>query len=61
MPSSSLITYSVGDKQYLAVLVGIKKIHVSALEGRYQKLLKDLGKADKETRRGGAALWVFSL
>ncbi|MEM6705364.1 MAG: PQQ-binding-like beta-propeller repeat protein [Acidobacteriota bacterium] len=61
VPSSSLITYSVGDKQYLAVLVGIKNIHVSALEGRYQKLLKDLGKADKETRRGGAALWVFSL
>ncbi len=58
LPSSGLISYSVGDTQYIAVLVGVTNLHINGLqnpEGGYP-----FGFRRQETG-GGAAIWAFAL
>ncbi len=59
-PSSSLITYSVGGKQYLAVVVGMTNFHIGALTGSLASLGAE-GSAGGSAPKGGAAIWVFAL
>jgi alcohol dehydrogenase (cytochrome c) len=60
-PSSSLIAYSVNDKQYVAVLVGITNLHVGGLVGSYQESMSKSGQPRIDSPKGGAAVWVFAL
>ncbi len=60
-PSSSIITYTVGDQQYVALLVGIFNLHVAALEGFVGGSDQLLDTSSGGKGGGGAAIWVFSL
>jgi alcohol dehydrogenase (cytochrome c) len=59
LPSSSIVTYSVGGKQYVAVVVGLRNNHVNDLSRTYNAFRKTRG-LDVEAVNGGAAIWVFT-
>jgi alcohol dehydrogenase (cytochrome c) len=58
LPSGSIVTYSIGGAQYVAVVVGLRNNHVSDLSRTYNAFRKRRGLTDVEAS-GGAALWVF--
>ncbi len=60
-PSSSLITYIVGDIQYIAVVVGLSNNHVRDMTNVYRAYLRKEGQPPYNSPKGGAAIWVFSL
>ena len=57
-PSSSVITYQVGDKQYVAVVVGMTNNHVRDITRFYRGWS---GMRGVPGDQAGAALWVFAL
>ena len=58
LPSGSIVTYSIGGTQYIAVVVGLRNNHVSDLSRTYNAFRKRRGQTvDPPT--GGAAIWVF--
>lgn len=57
LPSSSLITYRIGEKQYVAVVVGISNIHIGSLTGPYRAIAPNAPASPK----AGAAIWVFAI
>ena len=57
-PSSSLITYSVNDKQYIAVIVGMTNNHVRDITRHYRRWSSTKGVPGDQ---GGASIWVFAL
>ena len=59
-PSASIMTYEVGDKQYLAVLVGIDNLHVGGMARTYQRIAAET-EVPEAPPRGAPALWVFAL
>jgi alcohol dehydrogenase (cytochrome c) len=59
-PSSSLITYSVGGTQYVAVVTGMRNFHINDLARRYQIFRRARG-VTVETPKGEPAVVVFSL
>jgi alcohol dehydrogenase (cytochrome c) len=61
LPSSSIVTYSIGKTQYVAVVVGLRNNHVGDLWRTYNAFRKNRGQTDIETPNGGAAIWVFAL
>jgi alcohol dehydrogenase (cytochrome c) len=61
LPSGSVVTYSIGKTQYIAVVVGLRNNHVSDLSRTYNNFRKRRGATDIETSNGGAAIWVFKL
>ena len=61
LPSSSLVTYSIGTTQYVAVVVGLRNNHVSDLSRRYIAFRKNRGETNIDPPTGGAAIWVFAL
>jgi alcohol dehydrogenase (cytochrome c) len=60
LPSSSVITYTAGNTQYVAVVVGLRNNHINDLASTYNAFRKNRGETGV-TLRGGAALWVFTL
>jgi len=58
LPSGSIVTYSIGRTQYVAVVVGLRNNHVGDLSRTYNAFRKRRG-TEVETPNGGAALWVF--
>jgi alcohol dehydrogenase (cytochrome c) len=57
LPSSSVITYAIGDQQYVAVVVGFETIYIrTLLEARH-------GFLDDEYKEptGGNSVWVFAV
>ena len=60
LPSSSIVTYSIGKTQYVAVVVGLRNNHVSDLSRTYNNFRKRRGETDLETPNGGGAIWVFA-
>ena len=60
LPSSSVITYSVGSTQYVAVVVGLRNNHINDLSGNYNAFRKNRGDTSGPPLRGGAAIWVFA-
>jgi alcohol dehydrogenase (cytochrome c) len=61
LPSGSVVTYSIGKTQYIAVVVGLRNNHVGDLSRTYNNFRKRRGATDIETPNGGAAIWVFKL
>ena len=59
-PSSSIVTYSVNDKQYLAVLVGIDNLHIGGMSRTYQEISAKT-EVPEAPPKGGPAIWVFSV
>lgn len=59
-PSSSVITYTVGGKQYVAVVQGHRNGHVSALIPRYQAFRRDRGETPPNPT-GTPAIVVFAV
>ena len=59
-PSSSIVTYQVGDKQYLAVLVGIDNLHIGGMTRAYQAVAAKT-EVPEAPPKGGPAIWVFAL
>jgi alcohol dehydrogenase (cytochrome c) len=60
LPSSSVITYSAGTTQYVAVVVGLRNNHINDMSGTYNTFRKNRGET-VTTLRGGAAIWVFAF
>jgi alcohol dehydrogenase (cytochrome c) len=60
LPSSSIVTYSVAGKQYVAVIVGLRNNHVNDMSRTYDAFRKTRG-LNVEATNGGAAIWVFAL
>jgi PQQ-dependent dehydrogenase (methanol/ethanol family) len=58
LPSGSIVTYTIGRTQYIAVVVGLRNNHVGDLSRTYNAFRKRRGD-NVETPSGGAALWVF--
>ena len=59
LPSSSVITYRTGGKQYVAVVVGMGNFHIRALTG--DPLGRNPQAQTDDSLKGGAAIWVFAL
>ncbi|MGZ6038879.1 MAG: outer membrane protein assembly factor BamB family protein [Phenylobacterium sp.] len=59
-PSSSIITYAVGQTQYVAVVTGMRNNHISDLSRRYQAFRRARG-ASVPPPRGEPAVVVFSV
>jgi outer membrane protein assembly factor BamB len=59
-PSSSVITYSVGQTQYVAVVTGMGNYHIGAMSGRYQQFRRDRG-SPVTPPTGAPAIHVFAL
>ena len=59
-PSSSVITYSVGGMQFVAVVEGMKNYHINDLSRRYQTFRRQHG-SPVESPKGHPAIVVFSL
>jgi alcohol dehydrogenase (cytochrome c) len=59
-PSSSVITYSVGPTQYVAVVTGMGNYHIGAMSGRYQEFRKSRG-LPASTPTGSPSIQVFAL
>ncbi len=61
LPSSSLITYSIHDKQYVAVVVGMTNHHVTDLSRTYDEFRSIPDQPSDDSPSGGAAIWVFAV
>ena len=59
-PSSTVITYSVGQTQYVAVVTGLSNFHVNAMVSRYQNFRTKIGKP-APAPKGAPAIVVFKL
>lgn len=59
-PSSSIITYTVGKVQYVAVVTGLRNNHVNDLSRRYQTFRRSRGEP-VEAPLGVPAVQVFAL
>ncbi|MCZ6856325.1 MAG: PQQ-binding-like beta-propeller repeat protein [Gammaproteobacteria bacterium] len=57
-PSSSLITYQVGETQYVAVVVGMTNNHVRDITRHYRQWSSTTGVPGEQ---GGASIWAFAL
>ena len=60
-PSSSLVTYRVDDRQYIAVVVGVRNFHIDGLAQTYQEFSEKSDEPNKDAPKGGAAIWAFAL
>jgi glucose dehydrogenase len=60
LPSSSVITYSVGSTQYVAVVVGLRNNHINDLSRTYGAFRKNRGEP-YTAPAGGASIWVFAF
>ncbi|HIL94719.1 MAG TPA: hypothetical protein EYG51_02225 [Pseudomonadales bacterium] len=56
--ASSLITYRVGETQYVAVVVGMMNNHIRDITRHYRQWSSTKGAPGD---RGGASIWVFAL
>ena len=61
VPSSTIITYSVNGKQYLALGAGQTGYHVNDWNRIYERFADEERMPRNVSPKGGAAIWVFSL
>jgi outer membrane protein assembly factor BamB len=59
--SSNIITYSVGQTQYVAVVTGMGNYHIGAMSGRYQEFRRNRGLPTIAPPTGAPAIQVFAL
>ena len=60
-PNSILITYSVGQTQYVAVVTGLSNFHIGAMAPRYQKFRAGNGLPAITQPTGEPSIQVFAL
>jgi alcohol dehydrogenase (cytochrome c) len=60
LPSGSIVTYSIGARQYVALVVGLRNNQVNDLWRTYQTFRRNRGQAVANPT-GGAAVIVFAL
>ena len=60
-PSSTLVTYRAGDKQYIAVVVGMTNNHIRDITSAYKRSKTSSGELSQPPTEGRAAVWAFSL
>jgi putative heme-binding domain-containing protein len=60
-PSTTIITYAVDGKQYVAFVVGLIGSHVEDWERLYTRSAPGLGMPVNDSPKGGAAIWAFAL
>ena len=60
-PSSIVITYSVGQTQYVAVVTGMSNFHIGAMRPRYQKFRAANGLPALTPPTGAPSIQVFAL
>jgi alcohol dehydrogenase (cytochrome c) len=60
-PSSTLVTYSVGKTQYVAVVTGFSNYHMGAMASRYAKFRATVGLPPLPAPKATAAIQVFRL
>ena len=61
LPTSGIITYSVNDTQYVAIMVGMGNLHVQGIAGQYAQFNAKLDTPREIAPKGGAAIWAFAL
>ena len=61
LPTSSVVTYMAGDKQYVSIVVGHTNFHIRGLKGAYDELRSKSGQRPAPLPNGGAAIWTFTL
>jgi len=61
VPSSTIVTYAVDGKQYLALGVGQTGYHVNDWNRIYERYADEEGMPRNDSPKGGAAIWVFAL
>lgn len=61
LPSSSLVTYSAGGRQFLAVVVGLSNNHVRDSNMLYEAFRAEAGLDAVDAPRGEPSIWVFAL
>lgn len=59
--SSSVITYGVGGKQYVAVVTGMGNFHVGAMTSRYREFRKGMNLPAIANATGAPAIQVFAI
>jgi alcohol dehydrogenase (cytochrome c) len=59
--SSNLITYSVGQTQYVAVVTGMGNYHIGAMASRYREFRTNRGLPPITPPAGTPAIQVFAL
>lgn len=60
-PSATLITYAVGERQYVAVVTGMSNFHIGAMAPRYQKFRAAHGLPPIKQPTGTPSIQVFAL
>jgi alcohol dehydrogenase (cytochrome c) len=60
-PTAGIISYGIGDKQYVAITVGMMNQHIPTLFSEYRQFAAKTGQPIAPRPKGGAAIWVFSL
>jgi alcohol dehydrogenase (cytochrome c) len=60
-PTAGIISYGIGDKQYVAITVGMMNQHIPTLFNAYREFAAKTGQPIGARPKGGAAIWVFSL
>ena len=60
-PNSSVISYSVGDTQYVAVVAGLSNFHIGAMAPRYKRFRAARGLPEIPTPTGVPSVQVFAL
>ena len=58
LPSSSIVTYGIDDKQYVADVVGMTNNHIRDITRAYRQFSSTKGSPGDH---GGGAVWVFAL
>ena len=61
LPSSSIVSYAIDGRQYVALVVGHGNNHVRAMTRYYDMMRDRLRVTRTDPPRGGAAVWVFAL
>lgn len=60
-PNSTLVTYSVGQTQYVAVVTGLSNFHIGAMAPRYRKFRNEHGLTPVPPPTGAPSVQVFAL
>jgi alcohol dehydrogenase (cytochrome c) len=61
VPSSTIVTYAIDGRQYVALVVGQSNYHVNDWARVYDLLIEEEGLAVDEPAEGSAGIWVFAL
>jgi outer membrane protein assembly factor BamB len=60
-PNSSVISYSVGETQYVAVVTGLSNFHIGAMAPRYKRFRAARGLPEIPAPAGAPSVQVFAL